>query len=91
VGAWQYQEKSFSAQYPGYQRLQLAAATFDGFPGALWEFTYPSGASTLHAADLGFITGRYGFALYFQTRDTDWQRLQPLFESFKRSFQAPKA
>ena len=90
IGAWQDQEKSFKAQYAGYRRLQLAPTTFDGFPGALWEFTYPAG-SLLHAADLGFITGRYGFALYFQTTDSNWQRLQPLFESFKRSFKAPKA
>lgn len=91
VAAWQDQEKSFMAQYPGYQRLQLVATSFGGFPGALWEFTYPSGAATLHAADLGFITGRYGFALYFQTKDADWQRLQPLFDNFKRTFQPPKA
>jgi len=90
IGAWQDQEKSFKAQYAGYRRLQLAATTFDGFPGALWEFTYPAGI-LLHAADLGFITGRYGFALYFQTTDSNWQRLQPLFESFKQSFKAPKA
>jgi serine/threonine protein kinase len=91
VGAWQDQEKSFTAQYPGYRRVQLAPATFDAFPGALWEFTYPAGSALLHAADLGFITGRYGFALYFQTRDADWQRLQPVFENFKRSFKAPRA
>ena len=53
------------------------------------RFTYPAGI-LLHAADLGFITGRYGFALYFQTTDSNWQRLQPLFESFKQSFKAPK-
>ncbi|MCW3044475.1 MAG: putative protein serine/threonine kinase [Actinobacteria bacterium] len=91
VAAWQDQEKSFTAQYPGYRRQQLASATFDGFPGALWEFTYPVGGALLHAADLGFITGRYGFALYFQTKEGDWQRLQPVFESFKRSFKAPNA
>jgi hypothetical protein len=91
VGAWQDQEKSFTAQYPGYRRLQLVPATFDASPGALWEFTYPVGGALLHAADLGFITGRYGFALYFQTKEADWQRLQPVFESFKRSFKAPKA
>jgi serine/threonine protein kinase len=89
IGAWQDQEKSFKAQYTGYRRVQLAPTTFDGFPGALWEFTYPAG-SLLHAADLGFITGRYGFALYFQTTDSNWQRLQPLFESLKGSFKAPK-
>jgi hypothetical protein len=91
VGAWQDQEKSFMVQYPGYRRVQLVPTTFSGFPGALWEFTYPAGGAALHAADLGFITGRYGFALYFQTRDADWQRLQPVFENFKRSFKAPKA
>jgi len=37
VGAWQDQEKSFTAQYPGYRRLQLLPATFDAFPGALWS------------------------------------------------------
>ncbi|HWD73042.1 MAG TPA: serine/threonine-protein kinase [Actinomycetota bacterium] len=89
IGAWQDQEKSFKAQYAGYRRVQLAPTTFDGFPGAVWEFTYPAG-SLLHAADLGFITGRYGFALYFQTTDSNWQRLQPLFDGFKQSFQAPK-
>jgi len=55
----------------------------------VWEFRYADGGALLHALDLGFITGRYGFALYFQTRDPDWQRLQPVFESFKSSFQAP--
>lgn len=90
IGAWQDQEKSFKAQYAGYRRLQLGPTTFDGFPGALWEFTYPAGI-LLHAADLGFITGRYGFALYFQTTDSSWQRLQPLFESFKQSFKAPNS
>jgi hypothetical protein len=89
VGAWQDQEKSFSAQYGNYQRLQLAPATYQSFPAAVWEFTYTDGGMTLHALDLGFITGRYGFALYFQTRDPDWQRLQPHFESFKNAFRAP--
>lgn len=89
VGAWQDQEKSFAPQHPGYQRLQLVPATYDGFPGAIWEFTYSGGSNLLHALDLGFITPGHGFALYFQTRDTDWQRLQPVFDSFKSSFRAP--
>ena len=89
VGAWQDQEKTFSAQHAGYQRLRLDPATYEGFPAAVWEFRYADGGATLHALDLGFITGRYGFALYFQTREPDWQRLQPAFESFKSSFQPP--
>ena len=89
VGAWQDQEKIFSAQHVNYQRLQLDSATYQAFPAAVWEFKYADGGATLHALDLGFITGRYGFALYFQTRDPDWQRFQPQFESFKSSFRAP--
>ena len=89
VGAWQDQEKSFAPSHAGYQRLQLAPTTFDGFSAATWEFLYTEGGAQLHALDLGFITARYGFALYFQTKVSDWARLQPSFEAFKASFQAP--
>ena len=40
-------------------------------------------------ANLGFVTPRYGFALYFQTRSQDWDRLQPVLNAFKESFKAP--
>jgi hypothetical protein len=88
-GAWYKQEGDFAASHGGYQRVAITPTTFDGFPAAAWEYTYGSGDSRLHAVDLGFVTGRYGFALNFQTKDSDWQRMQPQFEAFKRSFQAP--
>jgi len=58
VGAWQDQEKSFTAQYPGYRRLQLVPATFGASPAPCGSSRYPVGGALLHAADLGFITGR---------------------------------
>ena len=40
---------------------------------------------------LGFVTGRYGFTLNFQTPEADWDRLQPVFDGFKASFEAPSS
>lgn len=89
VAAWRDEERSFAAVHTGYHRIQLQAATFQGFPAANWEFDYTEGSSLLHAFDLGFITGRYGFALYFQSNDSEWRSLQPTFQAFKASFKAP--
>jgi hypothetical protein len=47
------------------------------------------GGAALHAVDLGFVTGSYGFALNFQTHARDWDRMQPYFEHFKESFTLP--
>jgi hypothetical protein len=87
--AWQDLEKTFAAQHPTYEKVQLEPSTFQGFPAAVWEFTYTDGGNALHSVDLGFTTDRYGFALLFQTRATDWSRLGPVFESFKTGFKAP--
>jgi hypothetical protein len=88
-GAWYDLERRFAAQYPGYRRIRIEPTTYAGYPAAVWEFTYQAGGAALHALDLGFITGDYGFALYFQTHEADWQRMQPVFEAFKAGFRAP--
>jgi hypothetical protein len=88
-GAWYELEKSFSAENANYRRIRIEPTTFKGYKAAIWEFTYSSGGADLHVADLGFITPRYGFALYFQTRSGDWDRLQPTFQAFKDAFKAP--
>jgi hypothetical protein len=88
-GAWVDLEKSFSAENADYKRIRIEPTTYAGYRAAVWEFTYSSGGAGLHVADLGFITPRYGFALYFQTRAADWDRLQPVFQAFKDSFKAP--
>jgi hypothetical protein len=88
-GAWRDLEPSFAAENPGYQQIQITPTTYAGFRAAIWEFTYTGGGAELHVADLGFVTPGHGFALYFQTRSADWDRLQPVFEAFKASFKAP--
>ncbi len=88
-GAWYEYEPTFAAENPGYERIRIEPTTYAGYRGAIWEFTYTSGAATLRVANLGFITPRYGFALYFQTRAGDWERLQPMLQAFKDSFRAP--
>ncbi len=88
-GAWYEYEPVFAADNPGYQRIRIEPTTYKGYRAAIWEFTYASGGAELRAVDLGFITPRYGFALNFQTRASDWERLQPVFEAFKESFRAP--
>jgi hypothetical protein len=88
VGAWQTYEPTFAAQNSGYQRVQITATTFKGYRAAIWEYTYVDGVA-LHAVDLGFVAGSYGFALNFQTHASDWDRMQPYFQHFKDSFKAP--
>lgn len=88
-GAWYELEPSFAAQAANYRRIRIEPTTYAGYRAAAWEYTYTAGGAELRAVDLGFITPRYGFALNFQTRAEDWDRLQPVFEAFKDSFKAP--
>ena len=88
-GAWLEFEPRFAAENAGYQRIRIVPTTYAGFPAAIWEFTYGGDGARLRAVDLGFVTGTYGFALNFQTPESDWDRLQPVFEAFKASFRAP--
>ena len=88
-GAWYELEGSFAAEHENYRRIRIEPTTFSGYRAALWEFTYTSGAAELRVANLGFITPRFGFALYVQTRAGDWDRLQSTFEALKASFKAP--
>jgi len=88
-GAWAELEPSFAAENANYRRIRIEPTTYAGYRAAIWEFTYTAGGADLHVVDLGFITPGYGFALYFQTRAADWERLQPVFQAFKDSFSAP--
>lgn len=88
-GAWFELEKSFATENDNYQRIRIEPTTYNGYRAGIWEFTYTSGGARLHVVDLGFITPRYGFALYFQTRAGDWDRMQSTFQAFKDSFKAP--
>lgn len=89
-GAWEVASDNFGASHENYDELRITPTTFEGFDAAEWEFTYSDGGADLHALDLGFIAGDYGFALYFQTHAEDWDAAQPAFEALKASYQAPQ-
>jgi len=88
VAAWESLSESFAARHENYSELRIEAAEYHGYDAAEWEFTYSEGGSDLHAIDLGFVTGNYGFALNFQTRAEDWTESQGTFERFQASFEA---
>ena len=90
VARWREYSKTFAAAHPGYREIAIRPTTYKGYKAATWEFTYPSGGVVLHAVDLGFVTGDYGYALLFQTREEDWARSQPLFAAFQRSFRVAR-
>lgn len=88
-GPWYALEKGFASSNPGYQRIGITRTTFHGYDAALWEYTYQAGSIRLHAIDLGMIAGSHGFALNFQTADSNWSRTQSMLTSLEDSFQPP--
>lgn len=87
--AWLDFEPTFAAENPNYRRIRIEPTTFQGYPAAIWEFTYTGRGTPLRAVDLGFVTGPFGFALNFQAPADRWADLQDEFEAFKASFKVP--
>lgn len=79
-------EPNFRSRYPDYRRVRLEPYEFHGFEAVWWEYTYSSGGAPLHAVNLQFVTGDYGFALNFNTRESLWEESQAIFEQFQDSF-----
>jgi len=87
-GAWEDQERSFQSSHSGYRRIRLENVAWRGYPDvADWEFTYRSGAVTLHAVDRGAVVSNRGYGLFFQTHSDQWdssqQLLHQLYDSFR--------
>jgi serine/threonine protein kinase len=90
-GAWETQAESFAATHSDYEEVGITPTTYKGYDAAVWEFLYTEDGARLHAADLGFVMGDdYGFALYFQTHEEDWETSQDLFEKLKAAFRPPR-
>jgi serine/threonine protein kinase len=89
LAAWEAQAESFAARHDNYEEIQIEPTTFKGFEAAIWEFTYSDGGVDLHAADIGFVTDDYGFALFWQTQAEAWEDSRDLFQAFQASFQPP--
>jgi flagellar motor protein MotB len=87
AAAWEQQAPAFASRHQNYNEIRIEETQFGDFDtAAIWEWTYTSGGATLHAANLGFADDEYGFALNFQTRDSDWEDSQDIFERFQETF-----
>lgn len=89
VGAWEAQAEGFASSHDNYEEIRIEEVEFRGYDAAEWEYTYSSGDTTLHAINLGFVTGDYGFALNYQAPDDAWDGLRETFEQMQASFVAP--
>ena len=87
--AWRQQSKSFGAEKENYREISIEPTTYKGFDAALWEYTYREGGADLHAYNLGFVTGDYGFALNFQAAESRWEADKAMFEQLKAGFEPP--
>jgi eukaryotic-like serine/threonine-protein kinase len=87
VADWQRQSESFGSRHDDYTEIRIEPVDFRGHDAALWEYTYSQGGAQLHAYNLAIVAGGHGYALNFQTRESQWAESQPLWEQFQSSFQ----
>jgi hypothetical protein len=77
----------------GYERIKLEENTFQGHPGARWEFTYMSGSGEkMRVLDQAYIDENgTEYAIYFEVRDRLWdaQRDQ-VFKTALKTWKAPR-
>lgn len=87
VAAWEQLAASFASRHQDYRQIRIEQTRFRDFDtAAIWEWTYREGGATLHAANLGFADDEWGFALNFQTQESDWEDSQDTFEQFQETF-----
>ena len=87
VADWERQSDSFAAKKQNYTEIRIDPVAFRGHDAALWEYTYSEGGAQLHAYNLAIVAGGRGYALNFQTRESQWADSQELWEQFVASFQ----
>jgi eukaryotic-like serine/threonine-protein kinase len=86
VADWQSQSENFRAGHDNYRTVRIEKAQYRDYNAAVWEFAYRDGGADLHVANLGFVTGGRGYALYFQTHEENWASSQELFRQFQQAF-----
>jgi eukaryotic-like serine/threonine-protein kinase len=82
---WREQAVVFARNHANYEELGIGPTTYRDYNAAVWEFTYGSG-TTVHATNLGFVTGGRGYALLFQTPEDIWAPSQGLNQQFRDAF-----
>ncbi|MFB9579242.1 hypothetical protein [Streptomyces yanii] len=77
-------EETADANQKNYRRLRLGANTFQGLPGAIWEYTYEDKQSgeTIHAIDQSYIADDgTEYAIYTTERDSYWPEARQIFDT----------
>ncbi|MCX5110162.1 hypothetical protein OOK13_16740 [Streptomyces sp. NBC_00378] len=77
-------ERTADANQKNYRRIGLTANTFQGRPGAIWEYTYEDRESgeTIHAIDQSYIADDgTEYAIYTTERDTEWPDARRIFDT----------
>ena len=82
---WREQAVVFARNHANYQELGIEPTTYRDYNAAMWEFMYGSG-TTVHATNLGFVTGGRGYALLFQAPEDIWASSQGLNQQFRDAF-----
>ncbi|MGW6914998.1 protein kinase domain-containing protein [Kitasatospora sp. NPDC054939] len=85
---WQESEPGLRGSVTNYQRVALQSVAYREWTNAAdWEWTFGSGARQ-HSLNRGFVTGKYGYAIYWTMPDADWgsaanaQARQTAFDTF---------
>ncbi|MET9511226.1 zinc-ribbon domain-containing protein [Streptomyces flavidovirens] len=77
-------EKKARVNQKDFRRLRLERNTFQGRPGAIWEYTFTDKQTgeTLHAIDQGYIAPNgTDYSIYTKGRDRDWQYSRKTFDT----------
>ncbi|MFE5587360.1 hypothetical protein [Kitasatospora sp. NPDC056531] len=73
-------------QQGGYTRIDLRANTYQGNPGAYWEFTFGSS----HVGAQSFLASNgTEYTIYLSTPDSDWASYQPVLTTVLNTFTIP--
>ncbi|MFI2075460.1 hypothetical protein [Streptomyces triculaminicus] len=77
-------EKTLQEKNSTYKRVSLESNTFQGLPGARWEFTWTerNTGRTMHAIDQAYANDAgTEYAIYFQARDEYWSGSRKVFDT----------
>ena len=85
-----YVEARSIPDFPGYQRVGLAALNIRGTPGSYWKFTWTDEGTEQEAIDLLFVTqtsaGPQSYALYMTAPEKSFAQIRPIFDEEVETF-----
>lgn len=87
---WENQERSRRYSFANYKRVKIVSVDY-WKEAADWEFTFGSGSGRTHVVNRGFVTDKHhGYAIYWSTPDSRWDKDHHFFETFTTTFKPAK-